>query len=170
MATSLHEVPTARAQWFQLSELWASLAITAMWVAVLVTAGLQLRFVGPSLALGWFDVGLLLAVAGGFLFAWALRENRFFTAVVRVQTERGHAVCTTGPYRIVRHPGNLGMIVGTLGLPLIFQSTWSFVPAALSVLDLILRTHLEDAMLTRELDGYRGYRARTRFRLVPGVW
>lgn len=138
-------------------------------LAMLVTAGLQLRR-GPSLSLTWFVVGVLLELAGAFLFLWALRENAFFSAVVRIQADRRHAVCTTGPYRIVRHPGNLGMIIGTLGFPLLFQSTWSFVPAGLSVINLIVRTHLEDALLTKELDGYREYRAQTRFRLLPGLW
>lgn len=140
-------------------------------LAMLVTAGLQLRRLGgPSLSITWFIVGFVLNLAGAFLFLWALRENRFFTAVVRIQTDRRHTVCTTGPYRVVRHPGNLGMIVGTLGFPLLFQSTWSFVPAGLAVVALLVRTHLEDVLLTNELDGYREYRTQTRFRLVPGLW
>ncbi len=70
----------------------------------------------------------------------------------------------------MRHPGNLGMILGTIGLPLLFQSTWSLPPAGVSVLALVVRTQLEDAFLTRELVGYRDYRGRTRFRLIPGLW
>lgn len=140
-------------------------------LAMLVTAGLQLRHSGgPSLAITWFVVGVVLEVAGAFLFLWALRENTFFSAVVRIQTDRRQAVCTTGPYRIVRHPGNLGMIIGTLGFPLLFQSTWSFVPAGLFIVSLLVRTHLEDVLLTKELVGYRDYREQTRFRLVPGFW
>lgn len=138
---------------------------------MLVMAGLQFRFVGgPSLPFIWFVAGVALNLAGAFVFLRASRENRFFSAVVRIQTDRRHAVCTTGPYRVVRHPGYLGMIIGTLGLPLLFQSTWSLVPAGLSVIALLVRTHLEDALLTHELDGYREYRKQTRFRLVPGLW
>lgn len=138
-------------------------------IAMLVTAGVQLRS-GPSLSMAWFAAGAALEVVGAFLFLWALRENAFFSSVVRVQSDRKHAVCTTGPYRIVRHPGNLGMVVGTLGFPLLFQSTWSFVPAGLFVVTLLVRTHLEDALLTEELDGYREYRETTRSRLFPGIW
>lgn len=140
-------------------------------IAMLVTAGLQLRSsLTPSLGAQWFFAGVVASLAGGFLFSWALRENRFFAAVARVQPDRRQIVCTTGPYRFVRHPGYLGMIIGTLGFPLLFQSTWSFVPAGLSVIVLLLRTHFEDVLLTRELAGYPAYRERTKFRLVPGVW
>ena len=140
-------------------------------VAMLVTAGLQLRHAAsPSLSTAWFVAGVALSLAGGLVFSWALRENSFFSAVVRIHNDRTHAVCTTGPYRFVRHPGNLGMIIGTLGLPLLFQSSWSLVPAALSVIALLARTQLEDLLLTRELEGYRDYREKTRFRLVPGLW
>lgn len=140
-------------------------------LAMLAAAGLQFRWAGgPSLPLAWFAAGVLLSVAGGLLFLRSLRENAFFSAVVRLQRDRGHAVCTTGPYRIVRHPGNLGMIVGAAGLPLLFQSTWSLAPAALFVASVVVRTQLEDALLTRELAGYRDYRRDVRFRLVPGLW
>lgn len=140
-------------------------------LAMLATAGLQFRATGgPSLSMAWFVAGLVLSLAGAILFLWALRENAFFSAVVRIQTDRRHAVCTTGPYRIVRHPGNLGMMIGAVGLPLLFQSTWSLIPTGLFVVTLLVRTHLEDVLLTHELDGYRDYRLRTRFRLVPGLW
>lgn len=62
------------------------------------------------------------------------------------------------------------MIVGTLGFPLLFQSIWSFVPVVLAVIALLVRTGLEDVLLTKELAGYGEYRQRTRFRLIPGVW
>ncbi len=138
-------------------------------LAMLVTAGVQLRS-GPSLSMTWFIVGVLLELVGAVLFLWALRENTFFSAVVRIQKDRQHAVCTTGPYRFVRHPGNLGMIIGALGYPLLMQSTWSFVPAGLFAVTLLVRTHLEDALLTNELAGYHEYRRATRFRLFPGLW
>lgn len=160
--------PGSRAKTWDKALLAVLLLLT---LAMLVTAGLQLRHPGrPSLPLAWFVVGVVLDLAGAVLFSWALKENRFFSAVVRIQHDRGHAVCTTGPYRVVRHPGNLGMILGTMGVPLLFQSTWSLVPAGLSVIALIVRTHLEDVSLTQELDGYRDYRRRTPWRLVPGLW
>ena len=138
----------------------------------LVVAGLDSgRFHWPpQLTWGWCVAGVALTAAGMVIFLLAMKENRFFSAVVRVQTERGHTVCKTGPYSVVRHPGNAGMIIGSMGLPLLFMSTWSGIPVLLSLLVLIARTSLEDATLQNELAGYREYQRTTRFRLVPGVW
>jgi len=118
----------------------------------------------------WFIAGMALAAAGTVIFLLAMKENRFFSAVVRVQTDRGHTVCSTGPYGIVRHPGYVGMIIGTLGLPFLLMSLWSGIPALLSSILLVARTRLEDAALEKELLGYREYQRITRFRLLPGVW
>lgn len=141
-------------------------------LATLVAAGLDAGRFHPKSRLDWrlLSAGGGLSVAGAALFLGAMKENRFFSAVVRIQRERGHTVCTTGPYRIIRHPGYAGMVVGTLGLPLLLASTWSAWPALLSVALLVVRTDLEDSLLTKELSGYCDYRAATRFRLIPGLW
>jgi protein-S-isoprenylcysteine O-methyltransferase Ste14 len=79
-------------------------------------------------------------------------------------------VVTTGPYYLVRRPGYLAAIVGALVTPLMFGSSWAFVPAGLASLLLVVRTHLEDRTLRRELEAYEEYAKRTCFRLVPLVW
>lgn len=124
----------------------------------------------PQLSRGWSIAGIVLTLLGSGTFLWAMKENRFFSAVVRIQTDRGHAVCTTGPYAVVRHPGYAGMIIGTLGLPCLFTSAWSAIVASLSVVLLVVRTRLEDTTLEQELAGYGDYQRATRFRLIPGVW
>jgi protein-S-isoprenylcysteine O-methyltransferase Ste14 len=141
-------------------------------LAMLVVAGLDAgRFHWkPQLTWPWSAAGVLLNLTGMGIFLLALRENRFFSAVVRVQSDRGHTVCSSGPYRVVRHPGNAGMIIGTIGLPLLLMSAWSAIPAVLSALLLVARTRLEDAVLENELDGYRAYQSATRYRLIPGLW
>lgn len=141
-------------------------------IAMLVVAGLDAgRFHwNPQLTWPWAVAGVVLSAVGMGLFLVAMRENRFFSAVVRVQSDRGHTVCKSGPYRIVRHPGNAGMIVGTLGLPLLLLSVWSLVPAVLSAVVMVVRTDKEDAALESELEGYREYQKETKHRLVPGLW
>lgn len=141
-------------------------------LAMLVVAGLdagRYRW-SPRLAWPWSIAGLTLTLIGMVLFLLALRENRFFSSVVRIQRERGHTVCDTGPYRVVRHPGHAAMILGTVGLPLLLLSAWTAIPALLFVAVMIVRTNLEDAALAEELDGYREYQRATRYRLVPGLW
>lgn len=141
-------------------------------LAMLVVAGLDAgRFhLRPVLTWPFFAFGLALNLVGMGIFLRALKENRFFSSVVRIQSDRGHTVCSSGPYRVVRHPGYTGMIIGTLGIPLLLMSAWSAIPALLFVALTVVRTHWEDTALTEELAGYREYRESTRYRLFPGIW
>ncbi len=140
-------------------------------LAMLLTAGLDERFgwsvePGPLL----HAAGAILVAAGYALFSWGMASNRFFSGVVRIQSERGHEVASAGPYGYVRHPGYAGMIMFTLGTPLLLGSHWALAPAGATVLLMVLRTSLEDATLRRELPGYEDYASRVRYRLLPGVW
>jgi protein-S-isoprenylcysteine O-methyltransferase Ste14 len=112
-------------------------------------------------------IGFVLGLA---LFSWAMFSNTFFSSAVRIQQERGHAVCNTGPYRFVRHPGYVGAILQSLVMPLMLNSLWAFIPAGLAVLLMVVRTALEDKTLQEELQGYTEYAHRVRYRLLPGVW
>lgn len=124
----------------------------------------------PNLSWIWSITGLVLNLTGMSIFLLALKENRFFSAVVRIQNDRKQTVCKTGPYKVIRHPGNAGMIIGTVGFPLLFISVWSTIPVLLSIVILVIRTHLEDNVLKGELEGYPDYQQATRFRLIPGIW
>ncbi len=141
-------------------------------LAMLVVAGLDSGRYDwlPHLSWTWFIPGVVLNFAGMTIFLAALRENRFFSSVVRIQNDRKQTVCKTGPYAVVRHPGNAGMIIGTLGLPFLFMSAWSTIPVLLSVIVIVIRTYMEDILLQEELEGYRDYQRTTRFRLIPGIW
>lgn len=109
-------------------------------------------------------------MAGYALGSYALIENRFFSDMVRIQTERGHHVVLSGPYRWVRHPGDMGAILVYLAPPLLLDSQGAFLPAVLLTMLLIIRTALEDHTLQEGLAGYRGYTKRVRYRLLPGMW
>jgi protein-S-isoprenylcysteine O-methyltransferase Ste14 len=113
----------------------------------------------------------LAAMAATFgMFYRSMRENRFFSSVVRVQNERGHQVVDSGPYGIVRHPGYAGLM---LGIPFSGLALGSWVAAAIGLVmsALILRRVLfEDAFLQKNLDGYVAYTHRVQHRLIPGVW
>lgn len=107
---------------------------------------------------------------GGSLLVWAMAANRFFVAEVRVQTERGHQVVTTGPYRFVRHPGYAGLVPGMLCSGLALGSWVSVLPAAVFAGLIIGRAAVEDRFLHQNLDGYAMYAGAVRYRLVPRVW
>lgn len=115
-------------------------------------------------------LGLGLTFLGYGISAWALLENRFFSRVVRIQVERNHVVCDTGPYRFIRHPGYAGNLLGLVGLALGLASLWTLLPAVLALVVTLVRTSLEDQALQNELPGYREYARRTRFRLFPGIY
>jgi protein-S-isoprenylcysteine O-methyltransferase Ste14 len=139
--------------------------------AIWITAGLDARFrwstgMGRPAVVAGVIVGLL-SIA---LITCALRTNRFFSAIVRIQKDRGHVVVSSGPYRFIRHPAYAGMAAFTLVTPLILDSRWAFIPAAVAAAFNLLRTVLEDRTLHRELDGYTDYARRVKHRLVPLIW
>ncbi len=140
-------------------------------LAELVIPGLDHRYGWTGPLPEWtFALGLVLVVSGTVGLLWSMRVNRFFSAVIRIQTDRGHTVVSSGPYSIVRHPGYATWMVRTLGVPLLFGSVWTFIPAGLFIASFVVRTALEDRLLQSELPGYREYAKKVRFRLLPGTW
>jgi len=134
-------------------------------------AGLEMGLGGTfRLALPVKIVALFFLLGGYALGSYALIENRFFSGMVRIQNDRGHQVVSSGPYRWVRHPGYAGAILSYLAAPLLLDSIWGFGVALLISVLLVIRTHLEDKTLQAELDGYRDYAHRVRYRLFPGLW
>jgi protein-S-isoprenylcysteine O-methyltransferase Ste14 len=140
-------------------------------LAHLVVGALDNRWhLGPAIPAGMRGLALAGMTVGYLLFFRSMRENRFFSAVVRVQSERGHRVVTTGPYSIVRHPGYAGMIASVPLSGLALES-WAGAAIGLAYSAMILRrVAFEDSFLHRSLGGYADYARRVPYRLVPGVW
>ena len=109
----------------------------------------------------------LLSIA---LFTWAMASNSFFSQIVRIQSDHGHAIATGGPYRYVRHPGYVGMILFEFAISTLLASWWAVVAGGLCATLLLFRTALEDRTLQAELAGYMDYARQVRYRLLPGVW
>jgi len=138
---------------------------------LVIVAGLDHRLGwSPVFPLWIIVLGLLLILFGYAFAAWALIENRFFSSVVRIQVERGHVVCDSGPYRIVRHPGYAGNMLAIPGMVLALNSMWTLIPAVVALIIAVIRTMLEDQTLQDELPGYRDYARRVRYRLIPGLY
>ncbi|MBN2387972.1 MAG: isoprenylcysteine carboxylmethyltransferase family protein [Anaerolineales bacterium] len=140
-------------------------------LATCIIAGLQLRGGWPpEFPLCAQIAGMGIALLGSGWTVWAMLTNHFFYGVVRCAPEQGHTVCDRGPYRIVRHPGYGGAILFNLGVPLLLDSAWAFLPAGLTVCAIVIRTALEDRTLQEQLPGYKEYTRQVRSRLLPGLW
>ena len=146
-------------------------ALALFTVATVVTAGLDRRLGWSEPLPLWLQLsGLALVAAGDALTLWAMAVNPFFARVVRIQEERGHQTVSAGPYRLVRHPGYSAWLLLWGGILLMLGSPAALIPGLAALLIIVPRTALEDRMLARDLPGYRDYRARVRWRLVPGLW
>ncbi len=150
-------------------DVWLTMIAGLAFTSIMVVAGLDERWGWTgTISIGWHVTGILLFIIWWILFLWAMASNPFFSEGVRIQED--HQVTMHGPYRLVRHPGYFGNLVGCLGQPLLFGSWWAFIPAVLTIIAFAVRTSLEDRTLQEELNGYSEYVKQVRYRLIPGIW
>ena len=156
------------------SQIWDTILVSLIGLLSIIkimVAGFDFRYGWTrGITLPFQLAGLLLALHSYGLAVWAIKINTFFSQIVRIQMERGHTVIKDGPYRIIRHPGYLGSAVFEIATPVLLGSLWAFIPGVLSALLFIIRTYLEDQLLTKELSGYKTYTTEVKYRLLPGVW
>jgi protein-S-isoprenylcysteine O-methyltransferase Ste14 len=144
---------------------------TVLLLATLVLAGLDVgRVRWSQMPVAWQVLGLVGMVLSGGLVFWTILSNAYLGRMVRIQEDRGHQVVTGGPYRYVRHPMYVGIILLFPCMTLFLGSWWALVPASLIAMLMVIRTALEDRTLLAELPGYTEYAQRVRYRLLPGVW
>jgi len=148
-------------------------SLSAVWLPLVLylTAALDEQFAWPA-TIGWpvQAVGAVLVLSGSALVLMAMAADAYFSAVVRVQTDRGHVVVMSGPYRLVRHPGYFGAVLLYPGVAFVLASAWALLPAVAVVVLTCLRTALEDRFLKAQLGGRQDYARRVRYRLLPGLW
>jgi len=138
---------------------------------VFVVAGLDGgRFHWSHVSPAVIVLGYILLCVGFVLSFWVYRVNKFAEPSVRIQTDRGQKVIDSGPYAIVRHPLYLGGLIMFIGVPLALGSYWALVPMAVATVVIIVRIVLEERTLREELEGYKEYAGRVRYRLIPGIW
>ncbi|MCP5052962.1 MAG: isoprenylcysteine carboxylmethyltransferase family protein [bacterium] len=144
---------------------------TLLFLGIFIIPGLDaIRFGWSHVSLPLKVVGFLGFISSGIWIAWTFKENSYLSEMVRIQDDRGHEVCTTGPYKYMRHPMYVGLILFLFCLPLALGSLYALIPASLSVLLLIIRTSKEDKTLHEELEGYREYAEQVHYKLIPGLW
>ncbi|MGO4444185.1 isoprenylcysteine carboxylmethyltransferase family protein [Mycobacterium sp. 2YAF39] len=136
--------------------------------AVLVVSAFDHRFGWSRVPTPVVVIGNVLVFLGLTIAQFVVIQNNYAGATITV--EAGQKVVSTGLYGIVRHPMYSGTLVMMLGTPLALDSYWGLVVIAPALPILAARVIDEEKMLREELDGYRDYTQKVRYRLVPGVW
>jgi protein-S-isoprenylcysteine O-methyltransferase Ste14 len=120
----------------------------------------------------WLQAVGFVGIVGGYVLCfWAMTVNRFFSSVIRIQSDRGQYVVTTGPYAFIRHPGYTAgiIIIIVSGVALGSWLATAFL-VVFSLPFLLYRAITEDRILQTELPDYADYAAHVRWRLLPGIW
>ncbi len=147
------------------------LPMTVGWCAWLVLMGLDAVRYRWSVMPVWLQcAGAAMVVISFWMIGRVVRENPFLAAVVRIQSERGHRVISTGPYAIVRHPLYALMLIYLPANALVLGSWYGLAASAVFLGGIVFRTAMEDRELQRGLAGYPEYAARVRYRLIPLIW
>ena len=143
-------------------------ASSLLFIAAFLAAGLDFR-------LGWTQVPTWLVytaaavqLAAYGLYAEVLRENAYLSRTVEVQENQ--KVIDTGLYGIIRHPMYTATILLFLAMPLVLGSWVSFGIMLLYPVLILFRIRNEEKVFEAELEGYRDYKKRVRFRLIPFLW
>lgn len=139
-----------------------------IFVIMFVVAGLGYRF-------GWYMLpewtiypAAVLFVAGYALYAEVMRENVWLSRTIEVQQDQ--KVISTGLYGIVRHPMYAATLLLFLSMPLVLGSPWAFMVMLLYVPIIALRIRNEEQILERDLKGYKEYKQKVHYKVIPLVW
>jgi protein-S-isoprenylcysteine O-methyltransferase Ste14 len=132
--------------------------------------GLEKRMHASGIPVAVQALGLAMLVFSSGFIMWVMRENSFAAPVIKLQTERGHRVVSTGPYAFVRHPMYSGAVLFFVGAPLLLGSWWGLAMSPLFVVLFAVRAGIEERALIAGLPGYADYTMRVRYRLLPGLW
>jgi protein-S-isoprenylcysteine O-methyltransferase Ste14 len=139
-----------------------------IFLAAFVIPGFDYRFHWSEMPLFVTLLADVLVLLGYLFVGLVFRTNSFASRVVEV--EKGQKVISTGPYSLVRHPMYLGVLVFYLFSPLALGSYWAVIPALFMLPMLMTRINGEEKELRQNLEGYKEYMTKTKFRLVPGIW
>ncbi len=144
---------------------------TVLLPTVFVVAGFD------AVRFGWSHVSLVVQIFGwvglfitASLVFWTVTTNTYLSRYVRIQDDRGQSVVIVGPYRFIRHPMYLGVILLFLSLGPALGSLYTLIPGIIIDILFIIRTAKEDKTLHEELGGYPDYAQQVRYRLFPGIW
>jgi protein-S-isoprenylcysteine O-methyltransferase Ste14 len=119
----------------------------------------------------WLQVvGVVLLLGTFYVFFVTFRENTYLSPAVRVQTDRGQSVVSTGPYHVVRHPMYAAFVIFLVGTTLLLGSWFGLIVGLILVIGVAIRAVQEEHTLRAELPGYTAYLTQVKYRLLPFVW
>ena len=139
-----------------------------MFLAGFVIAGLGFRFHWYMLPMGVSIGAAVLFLFAYVLYAEVLRENTYLSRTITVQ--QGQTVIDTGLYSIVRHPMYSVTLVLFLSMPIVLGSVYAFLIFLVYPFIIAKRIRHEEELLEKELSGYREYKQKVKFRLIPFIW
>ena len=176
LAVLLHRNPTALSFPEKNAEKASGIDITLRnfcsplsFYGIYIVAGLETRFHWSSVPQPAVAAGLVLSAVANLLMSWALLSNKYYEADTPMLKDAQPVVCSSGPYRFVRHPGYLFMSFWAVTVGMIFGWATGIVSAVI-VLLLILRTYYEDQSLLASFPGYVRYAQQVKYRLIPFIW
>ena len=138
--------------------------------SMLILAGLTVRFQWSSIPVIAVYPSIVVIILTSIIALWAQISNSHFILTTRNDTLDNQRICTTGPYKYIRHPGYFSMILQWLCYPLVLGSWFGLIPALIYTSLIFIRTYYEDKTLKIELKGYEDYSKTTKYRLFPYVW
>ncbi len=154
------------------SPIWDKWLLGVFWLLafflIYFIAGLESSKAPPPGTLFW--IGILLQLPVLALALHALAVNTFLESTARVQADRNQTVCTSGPYRVIRHPTYTSVLLWCVSVSMVFETPFVIVTAAVIAVIIVIRTYLEDRMLKQRLAGYAQYARKVRYRLIPFIW
>lgn len=151
---------------------WGRAIISILFLIHYVLAALDLGrwHLGPEMPELLQVLSLPLLCAGWMGVYWAMHANKFFSSAIRLQEDRAQHLVSSGPYKLIRHPGYAFAALAFLSQPIAFGSWLSLLPQLIIVAYMLRRTYMEESLLKGGLAGYSDYVLKVRFRWIPGIW
>lgn len=139
-----------------------------MFLAAFIIAGLNYRFQWIKIPRAIVWIGVAIFLLAYCLFGEVLRENQYLSRVIEVQEDQ--TVVDTGLYGVVRHPMYTATVLLFLSMPLVLNSLISFIIMLAYIPIIVKRIKNEEEVLETELKGYKEYKQKVKYRLIPFIW
>ena len=139
-----------------------------MFISSFIIAGLNNNFKWVELPKIFVIIGIIVFILAYIMFGEVLRENEYLSRIIEVQ--EGQKVVDTGLYGIVRHPMYSATVFLFLSMPLILGSPLSFLIMLVYIPIIVKRIENEEMVLEKELNGYKEYQEKVKYRIIPYIW